>query len=218
MRRRCEPVGLREGAVALQAPPPAREISRRVEQHALGRQTVAAGTPRLLQVLLERARRAGVDDEAHVGAVDAHAEGDGRHHHFDPLGEERLLDARALVVGQAGVVGERPHAPLGQPRGELLDLAPRRAVDDAAVARVARDDLEHLTRRLVPPHDAVDEVRAGRTSRPAPAGRRAAAARRCRRARARWRWPCRRGRRPRGARRAGSRAAGTRGGSRAPTR
>ena len=50
----------------------------------------------------------------------------------------------ALVVGQAGVVRQRAHAALAQPRGERVDLAPRRAVDDARLAAVPREDVEQL--------------------------------------------------------------------------
>ena len=59
--------------------PPLDEVARRVDQHALGFETVAAGAAGFLLVVLERLRRAGVDDEPDVGSIDAHAERDGRH-------------------------------------------------------------------------------------------------------------------------------------------
>ena len=48
-----------------------------MQQQAEGVVPVAAGAADLLVVRLDRARRREVDDRAHVGAVDAHAEGVG---------------------------------------------------------------------------------------------------------------------------------------------
>ena len=48
-----------------------------IEQHALARQTVAPGAPRLLVVALYRFWERIVDDEADIGLVDAHPEGNG---------------------------------------------------------------------------------------------------------------------------------------------
>ena len=98
-------------AVGLEHLPPADEVGARVDQHALGRQAVAAGAARLLLVVLGRSRRAGVHDEAHVRSIDAHAE---RHRRDDDVGalvEERLLMPAAHVVGQAGVVRHARGAP-----------------------------------------------------------------------------------------------------------
>ena len=79
----------------------------RIDQHALGRQAVAAGAARLLLVVLERSRRAGVHDEAHVRSIDAHAERDGGDDDVGALVEERLLVPAAHVVRQAGVIRQR---------------------------------------------------------------------------------------------------------------
>ena len=46
----------------------------------LGRPAVAAGAADLLVIGFEAARQVGVEDIGDVGLVDAHAEGDGRHH------------------------------------------------------------------------------------------------------------------------------------------
>ena len=72
------------------------EVGRRVDQHALGLEAVAARASRLLLVVLERSRRAGMHDEAHVRAIDAHAEGDGGDDDVDALAEERVLIAAAF--------------------------------------------------------------------------------------------------------------------------
>ena len=55
---------------------------------------VAAGTPGFLVIGFQGFRQIEVSDKAHVGLVDAHAEGDGRHHD-QPFHVEKAL----LVVG-----------------------------------------------------------------------------------------------------------------------
>ena len=131
-------------AVGFEHLPPADEVGARVNQHALRRQPVAAGAARLLLVVLRRSRRAGVHDEPHVRSIDAHAERHRRDDDVDALVEKRLLMAAAHVVGQAGVVRHRAMALLLQPLGQRLDLAARRAVDDARLPVVAREDVGQL--------------------------------------------------------------------------
>ena len=85
-------------------------------------------------------RRAGVHDEAHVRPIDAHPERHRRDDDVGPLVEKRLLMPAAHVVGEAGVI-RHARVPLSaQPFGQRLDLAARRAVDDARLAVVARED------------------------------------------------------------------------------
>ena len=67
------------------------------EQQALARQAVAPGAPGLLVVALEVLGQIVVDDEAHVGLVDAHAEGHRRADHAHLVAHERLLGAVALL-------------------------------------------------------------------------------------------------------------------------
>ena len=71
------------------------EVAARVDQHALGLEAVAAGAAGLLLIVLERLRRAGVHDEAHVGSIDPHPERDGRDDDVDVFVEERVLIAMA---------------------------------------------------------------------------------------------------------------------------
>jgi hypothetical protein len=70
-------------------------------------------------------------DEAHVGFVDAHAEGDRRHHDNAFIGNELVLVrvARAAVV--SGVVSECAEPGGAQLPGKLIGLLARRAIDDA---------------------------------------------------------------------------------------
>ena len=98
-------------AVALQHQPPLHEVGGRVDEHALGFEAVAPGAAGLLLVVLERLRRPGVHDEAHVRAIDPHPERDRRDDDVGVLFEERVLVAAALVVGQAGVVRQRARRP-----------------------------------------------------------------------------------------------------------
>ena len=97
---------------------------------------VAAGAADLLVVGLDRARRGQVDDRAHVGPVDAHAEGVGRDDDLELAGGEGALHARrADAPRQARVVGGRRASPRGpaarppprSPAGRGVDDGRRRA-------------------------------------------------------------------------------------------
>jgi hypothetical protein len=59
---------------------------------------VAAGAADLLIIALEAAGQRGVDDRAHIGLVDAHAERGGRDDDLALAGEEGGLDAVAVVA------------------------------------------------------------------------------------------------------------------------
>ena len=109
-------VRLGQLAVPLEHDAPLHEVRRRRDEQALGLEAVAAGAPGFLLIVLERSRRAGMHDEPHVRAVDAHAEGDRRDDHVDALAQERVLVRAALRVGQAGVIRKRRNADACQPR------------------------------------------------------------------------------------------------------
>ena len=87
---------------------PAHDVGRRIQQYAFGLQPVAAGSARLLLVVLDRLRQRGVQHAADVAAVDAHAEGHRGHDHVQPLLGEGLLRAVPLVGLQSGVIVRRP--------------------------------------------------------------------------------------------------------------
>ncbi len=139
--------------------PPLHEVGRRVDEHAFGFETVAAGTARFLLIVLERLWRAGVHDEADVGAVDPHAEGDGRDDDVDLFVEEEILVAAAFAVVQPGVIRAGADARFGEPGGERFDLAARRAVDDPALALVAGEDVLQLLLQAVPRQHAIEQIR-----------------------------------------------------------
>ena len=94
------------------------EVLGAVEEHRLGRLAVAPGAADLLEVRVDRLGDLGVEDEAHVGLVDAHPEGGGRDDHVDLAVHEALLGGLALA---------RPSAPRG-----------RRTASTPAVAQRAR--------------------------------------------------------------------------------
>jgi len=75
-----------------------------------------------------------VGDEAHVGLVDPHAEGDGRDHDQAFLVEETLLVIGAQLVGQARVVRQCRKALLAEERSQVIDLLARHAIDNASIA------------------------------------------------------------------------------------
>ena len=78
-----------------------------------------------------------MEHEAHVRLVDAHAERDCRDDHDTVLLQECVLVARAHGAFHAGVIRKRINTALVQERGELLGLAARCAIDDAASAAAA---------------------------------------------------------------------------------
>ena len=151
----------RQLAVRLEHLLPAHEVGRRVEQHALGVEAVASGAACLLLVVLDRLGRARVDHEPHVRPIDAHAERHGRDDDVGTFVEKRLLVARPLLVGEAGVVRERAVA-LGDERpGHGVDFLARQAVDDAGLPRARLQhgiDLRVELRALPHPVDQVGPI------------------------------------------------------------
>ncbi len=101
-----------------------------------------------------------MDHEAHVGLVDAHAEGVGGDHHPELVREPLLLPARALRVAQSAVVGRGGDALLAQQVGDLLGPFARADVDDARAGDVAQQP-EQLAVLVVGAADAVGEVGSG---------------------------------------------------------
>jgi hypothetical protein len=113
-----------------EAPQP--EVLGAPQQQRPGRLAVAPAAPALLQVAVDGVRDVEVDDEPHVGLVDAHAEGDRRHDDPQLAVHERLLHAVALALGQPGVVGGGPGS-----SSATSSACCGRAVDDARVPSIA---------------------------------------------------------------------------------
>ena len=113
------------------------DIAHAVKRERIGRQPVAAGAADLLVIAFDIGRHIGMQHEAHIGLVDAHAERDRRHHDDAVFLQEDILVARARRRLHAGVIGQRLDAVVAQEFRQFLGLAPRAAIDDAALARDA---------------------------------------------------------------------------------
>ena len=88
-------------------------------------------------------------DEAHVGLVDSHAEGDRRDDHHVLAGDEGGLVGRAHLRLEPGVIGQhRAPGRRGQLLGQLLDLGPGRGIDDARPRLGAHQRCELARRAL----------------------------------------------------------------------
>jgi hypothetical protein len=85
----------------------------------------------LLVVVVERARRGGVEHEAHVGLVDAHAEGRGGDDDGGRARAEPVVHRLAPGPTEARVVGLRRDPAAAQRLGEAAGLGARGAVDQA---------------------------------------------------------------------------------------
>ena len=130
------------------------------------REPVAARAPGLLVVGLDRARHRGVRDGAHVGLVDAHAEGVGGDHHLDLAVHEAPLGVGALLAPEAGVVGQHlgPQRAL-QRAGQVLGLRARARVDDGRARPVVAPARRRSARacRPAPRHGTTAKDRFGRS-------------------------------------------------------
>ena len=78
-----------------------------------------------------------MDDEADVGFVDPHAEGDGGNNDFGLVADEGFLVFFALQVAEAGVVREGAEPFCLQHGGGVVDAFAAGAVDDGGLSGVA---------------------------------------------------------------------------------
>src|SRR3546814_6879083 len=101
-----------------------------------------------------------VRHKAHVGLVDAHAEGNRRHHDQPILAQEARWIAGARFRAEARVIRQRGNTLPAQEISRLLDPGARQAVDNAAIARmVCVNDAQPLTPHFVFFDEAVTDVR-----------------------------------------------------------
>ena len=129
-----DPAALVADVLLVDLPAPKHHVVEAVEGEGVGREPVPAGPADLLVVALDPGRHVGMDDEAEVGLVDAHPEGDRRDHDHAVLLQERVLPAAAERGVETGMVGQRMMAPGRQAGREPLGAVPGGGIDDAARA------------------------------------------------------------------------------------
>ena len=112
------------------------EVLIPVDQPGVRRLAVAAGSSELLVVRVQRGRRVGVQDPAHVGLVDAHAERDGGHDDACRAVQEGGHRGAPFTGGQPGVIKRHPLARCCERVMGGLRTGMRRRVDDSATAEI----------------------------------------------------------------------------------
>ena len=117
------------------------------------------GAAGLLIIGFDIARDIEMHHEAHVGFIDAHAEGDGGHHHLQIVTLERFLHLRAAIVVQPGVVGADAQPAALQTRSGVFHLGAAVAIDNAALAALILHEAPQLIERLEFFHQRVADVR-----------------------------------------------------------
>ena len=78
-----------------------------------------------------------VHHTAHVRLVDAHAKGDGGHHHLHLVIQERLVGAAPLLLGEAGMIHSAVYAVAGQLVVDPLHILPAGAVHDGRTVELS---------------------------------------------------------------------------------
>ena len=115
-------------------------------RHSAG-QAVASGAAGFLVVALDVFGQIVMDDEADIGFVDAHAEGDGGADDADFVAQEKFLVLGALAAGQSGVVRAGGNAVFVELVGQGLGAFAALAINNPAVARAGAEELQHLRER-----------------------------------------------------------------------
>jgi hypothetical protein len=144
----------RHPASGADRPAQADPVSRIKQHQAVGRQAIAAGPPRFLQVALRAGRQIQVQHQAHIGPVHPHAEGHRGHQHRPGLVLKVAEGQLAALRIHAGVISDRLHPSSIQPLGPLLHGTAGAGVD------------QH---RPAGPGNRLKEIRQG-IGRPAPHG------------------------------------------------
>ena len=83
-------------------------------------------------------------DKTHIGLVDTHTEGDGRHNHINVLAQERVLVGTADSAFHSSMIGQGLNIIEAQHFGQFLDLLAAQAVDDARLALIGLNELDNL--------------------------------------------------------------------------
>ncbi len=133
-------------------------VLQAVDHPRLRRLAVAPGAAGLLIVGFDALRQIQMRDEAHVRLVDAHAEGNRRHHDHAVLALEARLMSLAHFGREPRVIRHGGEAFLFEPCRGLLDLRARHAVDDARLAAEVVEKAPQLASRIGLHADRVADV------------------------------------------------------------
>ena len=128
---------LRQPAMGREAELPL-HIIRRIQEDTAGGLLIATGAAGLLHVVFQRARNVGVQDQPHVGLVDAHAEGVGGDHDPQLAVDEAPLQVLLGLGRNLAVKGGRGVSLVPQEGSQFLGLAAAGAVDDGASGGIGR--------------------------------------------------------------------------------
>ena len=120
------------------------DVGITIKQEAVCGQTVTPGATDLLIIAFDAFRQIKVDDEAHVGFVDAHPEGDGGDNDLHIVADERFLILLSVYIFQSGVIGSGGISTRDQIRGQFIHLFAREAIDDARLILVTFEHVDGL--------------------------------------------------------------------------
>src|SRR6516164_9853103 len=129
-----------------------------IKKQALGRQSIAPGAPDLLVITFKVLWHVGMDDEAHVGFVNAHAECDGRDDNWHIVVDKPLLVPVAFVPVHASMIGQRGPAIRVEFGGNLVCLLAFATVDDPGLAAPRLQKLKQLCEAVAAPFGGEKEV------------------------------------------------------------
>ena len=133
------------------------EILRAPQHQRHRRIAVAPGAAGFLIVAFDRFGQAGMGDKAHVGFVDAHAEGDRGHHHHVFGGDERGLVGGAHLGRKPCVIRQHGACRCRKLRGQPFHPGAGRGIDNARPGMLF-DQAGKLPQRIVARGDRVGNV------------------------------------------------------------
>ena len=120
------------------------DIIRAVETQTYSFTAVSTRTTGLLVISLQRFRDVVVYDEAHIGFIDTHTEGDRRYYHLHFLHQERILVGRTRGGIHTGMVRAGADTVHLQHLRQILHFLARQAIDDTALAFHPADETHQV--------------------------------------------------------------------------
>ena len=111
------------------------------QKKTLARLAVASRAARLLVIRFKAFRHVVMHDPAHVRLVDSHAKSVRRNHDGSIVIDEPFLGIVAFGLIHAGMVASHRQPFGGKPARKAVDIFARRAIHDARIARMRRNEL-----------------------------------------------------------------------------